>query len=171
LDINYRAYLADLGLALTLHSQFTAGGQTTRAYAVGGQQAGTASYLSPELLGADITLDNINNELENQGTEAGLSYNKPSTAHPTTASDMYGIGVILWELFTQQIPWKNLDQPRIIAALIAGKRLPISNQQNEKYYLPPVIHDLCTQLFSTANKRPSAGVVLHALIKMRNSLS
>ena len=93
-----------------------------------------------------------------------------TSAKPTTASDMYSVGVIIWEIFCRQVPWKGLDQARIIATLMAGKRLPMSMTSGDKYYMLPAIRSICTALFDTAEKRPSAAGVLEELNRLNDSL-
>ncbi len=46
----------------------------------------------------------------------------------TKASDIYSFGVLLWEMQTGQIPWKDLDNDAIKQKVLAGERPSISQE-------------------------------------------
>lgn len=57
--------------------------------------AGTPAYMAPELL-------------ENK--------------HYTKSVDLYAFGVLLWEIFSGEIPFNRMDIPEIRSRVVSGKR-------------------------------------------------
>ena len=46
-------------------------------------------------------------------------------------SDMFSVGVVIWELWAATPPWPGLTPPQLGRALVRdGQRLPISNKHN-----------------------------------------
>ena len=88
---------------------------------------GTVSWTAPEVLKGDKT----------QGKSA----------------DVYGFGVIVWELFTGQLPWEDLDGIQIIVAVgTNGERLSIPSDLSRDH---PVVSDLITACFREKANRPT----------------
>ncbi|XP_024519968.1 probable serine/threonine-protein kinase SIS8 isoform X1 [Selaginella moellendorffii] len=49
-------------------------------------------------------------------------------------SDVYSFGVILWELATEEVPWKDLDPLQVIAVVgFKDKRMPLPESLDPKY--------------------------------------
>ena len=77
-------------------------------------QGGTIPYMPPEFIASFV--DGNTNELEHDGR----------------SSDIYAVGVILWELATGELPFKRFgskileDKDNLAALMTARKRLPVS---------------------------------------------
>ena len=69
----------------------------TQATATGGQAKGTAAYMAPELLEANIF---------------------------TQKTDVYAFGLIIWEVLTGEIPWAGLNGMQIGMKLLAQNARP-----------------------------------------------
>lgn len=78
----------------------------------------------------------------------------------TFAADIYSFGIILWEVGTREIPWKNTSAGALIGAVLQGKRpskeLPPEAPATYKNYMK-----LC--LFQEPEKRPMIGEVVEKL--------
>lgn len=55
---------------------------------------------------------------------------------PTPACDVFGMGVVLWELLTLEVPWGNTNPWQIVNTLNQGGRLPIPARE-DVLGLPP----------------------------------
>lgn len=74
-----------------------------------------------------------------------------------TDADVYGFGVILWELATGQVPWAGLSLVQIIAAVaVRGKRLSIPDESSS---CPPCIRETMIECFKDAPERPNFGSI------------
>lgn len=80
----------------------------------------------------------------------------------TEAVDIYGFGIVLWEIATERHPYDNLPERQIVYAVsVRGVRPPIPNN------CPPTYSKLIQACWDTnPNKRPSAEEVLAALESM-----
>ena len=100
--------------------------------------AGTPSYMSPELL-------------------AGATYN--------ASVDVYAFGVLLWELFAQQMPFDGYDIPTVKAKVIGGERpaIPLST--------PRVVQRLFSECWhQEVGERPSFAEVVPRLESCEGAL-
>jgi serine/threonine protein kinase len=106
-----RLKVCDFGLVMVRHSQ-----------------AGTPSYMAPGLL---ISFHLVCNLIPFLSLE--LFQGRPFTK----AVDVYAFGVLLWEIFTQQIPFNQTPIPEICERVISGDRPLIPS-----YGFSPDIADL-----------------------------
>lgn len=104
---------------------------------------GTAAWTAPEVL---------------QGQETMRS-----------SADVYGFGVILWEILREQLPWHGMNMVQIITAVVVQGRslsMPADGEQLQSF--PPDVRELITSCLSaTADRRPSFDVLynmLHAML-------
>jgi serine/threonine protein kinase len=178
-------YLADFGLALTV--QDSTASQTTRGFAVGGIGAGTIAYLAPELMAnvqehdvepgdeSQVGVSSINSLGKSQSIGviaaqvSDVILGTPASARPSPITDCYSLGVILWELFTIQVPWKGAGAPRILMAHLQNITLPIQDEQeNAPNYIPRWIAPLVRRMLGPPAGRPSAA---EALTHLKNYLA
>ncbi|KAJ3321222.1 hypothetical protein HDU76_000125 [Blyttiomyces sp. JEL0837] len=98
---------------------------------------GTLQWMSPELLLGDVT--------------------------PTTKMDVFAFGVICWEIATRRRPWKSIPAKVITNAVVAGKRCPITeeDQWNREFYA--LVSGCWAQ---NAADRPEFGKVVKMLAKV-----
>ncbi|KAF9598701.1 hypothetical protein IFM89_029951 [Coptis chinensis] len=76
--------------------------------------------------------------------------------------DVYSFGVILWELMTLQLPWRNLNQAQVVAAVgFKNKRLEIPHGVNPQV---AVLIEACWA--NEPWKRPSFSSVMESLKPM-----
>lgn len=136
LDHSMNAKVADFGFAQMLaHANSSSLTSIRDSARTGDSQGigGTLAYMPPESLGEDVV-------------------------PPDTKLDMYAIGVVLWELFSGEIPWSKLTFAQILCQVgLYKKTLPPSSK------IPPSIQTIITQLFAERRQRPSAKVVLQQL--------
>ncbi|GIL52015.1 hypothetical protein Vafri_7974 [Volvox africanus] len=108
-------------------------------------EAGTPSYMAPELY------DIRNNVV-------------------TDKSDMYSLGVLLWEMLTGLVPWQGCD-PLVVAyaVTINRDRLPLSGILPER--MPPKLQRLIERLWDhDPLRRPAAAEVVKQLALIQQSL-
>jgi serine/threonine protein kinase len=58
------------------------------------------------------------------GTPDSMSPERLSGGKTDGKSDVYGFGILLWSMFTEEIPFKNKNQPWIMRAVLKGDRPP-----------------------------------------------
>lgn len=105
-----------------------------------GNAVGTLAYMAPELLDPDA---------------------------PTAdeAADCYAMGVVLWELFTGQIPWDGKTVHQIISTVgVYGRFLQIPSE------LDPAIKTLLEQFFQQRDKRITAAGALETLRNIQSTI-
>jgi serine/threonine protein kinase len=73
------------------------------------------------------------------------------TSKFSKASDMYSFGVIVWEIFSQEIPWEGFDALAISIALREQKQLQIRDSW------PSDVRKFLSSCFSPSSRRPSFG--------------
>ncbi|GLI58490.1 hypothetical protein VaNZ11_000221 [Volvox africanus] len=108
-------------------------------------EAGTPPYMAPELY------DIRNNVV-------------------TDKSDMYSLGVLLWEMLTGLVPWQGCD-PLVVAyaVTINRDRLPLSGIPPER--MPPKLQRLMERLWDhDPLRRPAAAEVVKQLALIQQSL-
>jgi serine/threonine protein kinase len=69
-----------------------------------------------------------------------------------TRVDVFAFGVLLWEIFTQHVPWEEISNPNDIPVEVAnkGKRLPLNDE------IPIPVKELIVQCWDAQQeKRPS----------------
>ncbi len=76
----------------------------------------------------------------------------------TKASDIYSFGVLLWEMQTGQIPWKDLNNDAIKQKVLAGERPAIAQETTEPWR---TLMTECWQADPT--KRPSWTIIIAQL--------
>jgi serine/threonine protein kinase len=64
------------------------------------------------------------------------------------ASDIYSFGVIVWEVFSDEIPWKGLPMTTILS-VVKSQRLPIRET------FPTAVKGLLASCFAMSAERPS----------------
>jgi serine/threonine protein kinase len=74
---------------------------------------------------------------------------------------VYSFGIILWELYTRQIPYKNEHPIRVVSQILSGYRPPLSSD------CPPAYRQLYEQcVVEDPDKRPSWDAIISALNKI-----
>jgi serine/threonine protein kinase len=132
IDSNGVCKISDFGLAKTLHRCSTSN-ITMRGRAP--TDGGTLVYMSPEVLA---------------GKDADET------------DDMYAVGVLLWELFSRQIPWAGKTEHQIISLVSVHKRkLP------QLSTIQPQLDALLQQLMAATEMRPTADQALQRLEDIR----
>ena len=80
------------------------------------------------------------------------------------SADVYGFGVIVWELFTGEVPWENMNGIQITSAVgYNGERLSIPNDLSRDH---PVVSDLITACFRDEANRPTFHELYSALDRL-----
>ena len=78
----------------------------------------------------------------------------------TTASDVYSLGIVLWEISSCKLPFLEAeDEIQIIAHVSTGGRLPLDNEKTPSYY-NDIIENCWAQ---NASDRPTASQVVDYL--------
>jgi serine/threonine protein kinase len=91
--------ISDFGFAKTLHSGHSGASVSLSS----GGAVGTYAYMSPELLLEDSS--------------------------PDTSTDMWAMGVVLWELWTGKIPYEGMQVHQIVKNVgMKGYRLPMGEE-------------------------------------------
>ena len=81
----------------------------------------------------------------------------------TDKSDVYSLGVVLWEILTLQLPWGESDTMQIITAMLMKKQLELPDAQTLPASLDP-LHALVASCIShNSDARPTAKQVCQAL--------
>lgn len=78
--------------------------------------------------------------------------------------DVFSFGVILWEIATNQQPWKELREPFAIVSIVGfqHKRLPLPTD------LDPLVSSLISDCWrEEPDQRPLFGEILHRLSQLR----
>lgn len=99
------------------------------------QQLGTVTYMPPELFNTD-------------------------SCKLTQKADIYAIGILMWQVFTGSLPFKNLTPPQVIVRVAQGMGLSLPEDAHPKY---DAIFKAATD--REPNRRPSAQVVLDTLLE------
>jgi len=90
------------------------------------------------------------------------------SSHASTASDIYALGMVLYEIVTTQIPWPNDRDPAIIAMIIRGKRPPLPEGEDDADDIPADLRSLIQSCWhEEASERPNALQVIATLKKIR----
>ncbi len=81
---------------------------------------------------------------------------------PSVASDLYAVGVLLYELLTGKMPFEATSEPALIDAIAKQKRIPISRYQPN---LPGEVTSLLSQLLhKNPAQRPLTAQLLQAAL-------
>ncbi len=126
LDQDYHAKLCDFGLAvLKVHSDSTTKAAPTESFEV----AGTSRWMAPE----------------------SFSH---KTALPSRASDVWGLGIIFYEIITREIPYKNARTPEDISRwIVEGVKEEIPEACKERM---PGFEAIITRCLVERTQRPKA---------------
>ncbi|KNC49407.1 TKL protein kinase [Thecamonas trahens ATCC 50062] len=115
----------------------------TRHAVLTGRRIGSFQWMAPELF------------------EAGTPY--------TEAVDVYGFGVVLWELATRHIPFEGLAPIDAIELIVSGARPPLDPQASA--YWPPGLADLIALCWHPdPASRPRMAVVFTELQRIREAI-
>ncbi|KAH3762259.1 serine/threonine-protein kinase STE20 [Pelomyxa schiedti] len=80
---------------------------------------------------------------------------------PSTSSDVYSFGIVLWQIATRKSPWNGCNNPFVvIETVVSGKRLPLDKEQP----LYPLIMSCWDQ---QAQNRPTAHQAQMVLERMK----
>ena len=91
----------------------------------------------------DFGLDEIHTAIGTLPWSAPETLSTPGPRLYSMKSDVYSLGVVLWELATGQIPYENVPPERIIEDIRRGQRLPISYER-----MPRIYGDLLYQMWN-----------------------
>ena len=80
----------------------------------------------------------------------------------TTSSDVYSLGIVLWEISSCKLPFLDKeDEFHIVAHVSSGKRLPLDNNDTPSYY-----NDIIEKCWAqNESDRPTASQVVDDLKK------
>ena len=95
-----------------------------------------------------------------QGTPAFLSPENLTAQDNSPAGDIYALGGVLVELFSEVPIWEGLIPFQIITKVVVLKEIPdIKN-------LPPGVQTICTQCFKSVADRPAISEILQSLLNV-----
>ncbi len=89
-----------------------------------------------------------------------LSMDNPTS--PTKSSDVYSYGMVLWEISSREIPFKNAQNEMTAMMWIANKK-----KESILPDCPKVYGDIIKKIWQDADNRPSAEEVFTCLTKVR----
>jgi serine/threonine protein kinase len=78
------------------------------------------------------------------------------------ASDIYSFGVIVWEVFSDEIPWKGLPMTTILS-VVKSQRLPIRET------FPTAVKGLLASCFTISAERPSFSSAFDLLYQLAST--
>ena len=110
------------------------------------------------------TYQSKSNQKNSDGKLGTLPWKAPelfkSGGEHTTASDVYSLGIVLWEISTCKLPFLDKeDEIQIVAHVSSGDRLPIDNNAAPSNY-----NDIIEKCWAqNASDRPTASQVVHLL--------
>ena len=95
-----------------------------------------------------------------QGTPAFLYPENLTAQDNSPAGDIYALGGVLVELFSETPIWEGLTPFQIIIKVVVLKETPdIKN-------LPPGVQAICTQCFKSVADRPGISEILQSLLNV-----
>jgi len=86
-------------------------------------------------------------------------------AKPTTRSDVFNFGVLLWEIAMRHLPWEGLERQQIEDTVKNAERLEISENLDDT--LQKLI---CHCWRPDPEKRPQMNYVVNQLLRVKNLL-
>lgn len=123
-------------------------------------------YLQPKISDFGLSKAHANSVMTVTTTSQAFGWLAPeflsrSQGHPeyTRASDIYSLGVIIWEVLTGQVPYASLSDVKIVKHVQEGKRLDINHPAISKPYA-----DVLTRCWhANPDERPSLEDILALL--------
>merc|ERR1712025_1104970 len=78
-------------------------------------------------------------------------------------ADIYSLGVLMWELFTGEPPWSDLNPAQVVVQVSLGRRLALQAST----HLPEAYDSIFKQCTATEpGERPPAGTMVKELMQM-----
>lgn len=84
------------------------------------------------------------------------------------SSDVFSYGVVLYEIFVQEPPWKDMETIDVVIAVCGGERMSIPNVTK----LPPsIVHLMSTCWSQDPDSRPPLPSIISILRELQDSIS
>jgi serine/threonine protein kinase len=87
--------------------------------------------------------------------------------HPKSfASDVYALGLTLWEIYERRVPFGNMPEAAVVNQVLSGERPNFLSKE-----MPAAVKDIVKACWSAdAKARPSAGKVAFILTELSKKM-